>query len=215
MQQERVPMFTFFSAGAVLGLSAGFSPGPLFALVLSQTLQHGIKEGCKVALAPLITDLPVIIVSVLLLRQLSGFQQILGAVALLGTLYLVQMAYETFRCGLKARSFSGSSPQSLGRGMLVNALSPHPYLFWFSVGAPTILKGVHDGNPLASLAFVIGFLGCLVGAKMVLAVAVGKSRRFLAGRIYLALMRGLGLLLLVFAFLLGKEALTLLGILPA
>jgi threonine/homoserine/homoserine lactone efflux protein len=97
----------------------------------------------------------------------------------------------------------------------VNALSPHPYLFWFSVGAPTILKGVQDGRPLASLAFVLGFLGCLVGAKMVLAVAVGKSRRFLAGKIYLVLMRGLGLLLLVFAFLLGQEACTLLGWVPS
>lgn len=197
----------------LLGLSAGFSPGPLFALVLTQTLQHGIKEGCKVALAPLATDLPLIIISTLIIKQLANFQPLLGVISLLGALYLVLMAYETFRCGAKEPGLQGEAPQSLGRGMLVNVLSPHPYLFWFSVGAPTILKGFNAGCPWAVLAFVVGFHGCLVGSKMALAVLVGKSRRFLAGTIYHNLMRSLGLLLLVFAFLLAKEACSLFGLL--
>lgn len=204
-------MITFLSAGALLGLSAGFSPGPLFALVLTQTLQHGIKEGCKVALAPLVTDLPLIIVATLLLRQLTGYGHLLGVISLLGALYLLLMAWETFRCGLKEPSLEGEAPKSLGRGMLVNVLSPHPYLFWFSVGAPTILKGMNAGRPWAAVAFVLGFFGCLVGAKMVLALMVGKSRRFLAGRVYHILMRCLALLLLAFAFLLAREGLTLFG----
>ena len=208
-------MIAFLSAGAILGLSAGFSPGPLFALVLSQTLQHGIKEGCKVALAPLITDLPLIIISVYLLKQLVDFTPLLGCISLLGALYLLQMAYGTFRCGLSGRSFEGTAPQSLGRGMLVNVLSPHPYLFWISVGAPTILKGASGGNPLPALAFVVAFLGSLVGAKMVLAVLVGNSRRFLAGRLYHSIMRCLGLLLLLFAFMLGREACSLFGLFPS
>ena len=205
-------MITFLGAGALLGFSAGFSPGPLFALVLSQTLQHGVREWCKVALAPLVTDLPLIVLSTILLRQLLDFKPVLGTISLLGALYLLRMAYGTFRCGLSGRVFDGSAPQSLGRGMLVNALSPHPYLFWFSVGAPAILRGVSGGEPFAAPAFVAGFLGCLVGAKMLLAVLVGKSRRFLAGNLYLSIMRCLGLLLFVFAFLLAKEACSLFGL---
>lgn len=205
-------MVAFFSAGALLGLSAGFSPGPLFALVLSQTLQHGIREGCKVALAPLVTDLPLIILSTLLLKQLADFKQILGAVSLVGALYLLQMAYETFRCGLQETGAEGNAPQSLGRGMLVNILSPHPYLFWLSVGAPMLLKGFNAGQPWSAVSFVIGFHGCLVGSKMVLALMVGKSRRFLAGDTYHWIMRSLAVLLVVFAALLGKEAGTLFGL---
>ena len=205
-------MLGFLGAGALLGFSAGFSPGPLFALVLSQTLQHGTREGCKVAVAPLVTDLPLIVLSTFLLRQFADFKPFLGFVSLLGALYLVQMAYGTFRSGLSGRSFQGDAPQSLGRGMLVNALSPHPYLFWFSVGAPAILKGARGGDPLAGPAFVVGFLGCLVVAKMVLAVLVGRSRRFLAGRLYLSIMRSLGILLFAFALLLAREACALFGL---
>jgi threonine/homoserine/homoserine lactone efflux protein len=207
-------MIAFFGAGALLGFSAGFSPGPLFALVLSQTLQHGIREGCKVALAPLISDLPLIILCTLLLKQLSDCKLLLGCISLLGALYLLYTAYGTLRSARPGPFEEERAPRSLGRGILVNTLSPHPYLFWISVGAPTILRGVQGGDPFAAPAFVVGFLGCLVGAKMVLAVLVGKSRKFLEGTFYHAVMRSLGLLLVVYAFLLGKEACSLFGFHP-
>ncbi|NCD26558.1 MAG: hypothetical protein EOL86_13335, partial [Deltaproteobacteria bacterium] len=49
------------ASGLVLGLSAGLSPGPLLTLMLSETLRHGVRAGLLVAVAPLISDLPIII----------------------------------------------------------------------------------------------------------------------------------------------------------
>ena len=48
---------TLLTNGIILGLSAGFAPGPLSVLVISQTIQYGTGEGVKSAFAPLITDL--------------------------------------------------------------------------------------------------------------------------------------------------------------
>ncbi len=59
------------AAGTVFGLSAGFAPGPLLTLVITQTLRHDIREGVKVAMAPLITDLPIILLSLLVLSRLG------------------------------------------------------------------------------------------------------------------------------------------------
>jgi threonine/homoserine/homoserine lactone efflux protein len=59
-------METYLFMGMVLGLSAGLSPGPLLALVISETIGLGIRAGIRVALAPLISDIPVLIVSFLL-----------------------------------------------------------------------------------------------------------------------------------------------------
>ncbi|MCD6225405.1 MAG: hypothetical protein J7K32_07820 [Deltaproteobacteria bacterium] len=53
-------MLTFLTAGTILGLSAGLIPGPLLTLVISETLRHNIKAGIKIAVAPLLTDLPII-----------------------------------------------------------------------------------------------------------------------------------------------------------
>jgi threonine/homoserine/homoserine lactone efflux protein len=44
----------------VFGLSAGLSPGPLMTLVIAETLKRGIPAGIRIAVAPLITDLPII-----------------------------------------------------------------------------------------------------------------------------------------------------------
>ena len=47
-------MFTALASGMLLGFSAGLSPGPMLTLVLAQTLRHGSREGCKIALTPLL-----------------------------------------------------------------------------------------------------------------------------------------------------------------
>ncbi|OGT32916.1 MAG: hypothetical protein A2W28_01290 [Gammaproteobacteria bacterium RBG_16_51_14] len=53
-------MIYFLVTGAVLGISAGLAPGPLLALVVTETLKHGIRTGVRVALVPVCTDLPII-----------------------------------------------------------------------------------------------------------------------------------------------------------
>lgn len=66
-------MIEFLSTGTLLGLAAGFSPGPLLVLVISETLRHSVKEGVKLSIAPIITDTPILLVALFVLTQLSKF----------------------------------------------------------------------------------------------------------------------------------------------
>jgi threonine/homoserine/homoserine lactone efflux protein len=203
-------MIAFLSAGVILGFSLGFSPGPLMALILSQTFQHGIKEGIKVAIAPLLTDLPIILVSLLVLTRVAHFRTILGIVSLVGGLFVLKLAYESIRARELSFSTGNSQPQSIRKGAIVNALNPHPYIFWLTAGTPMILKAWNEGLVTAS-TFVVGFLGCLVAAKVITAVLAGKARPFLKGKMFRYFIRILGLFLLAFALLLFKDGLKLLG----
>ena len=63
-------MLQFIATGTILGASAGVAPGPLLTLVVAETLKHNIKEGIKVSLAPIITDMPIIILSLFLLEKI-------------------------------------------------------------------------------------------------------------------------------------------------
>jgi len=54
-------MFIHLFTGLMLGLTAGVAPGPLLTLVVSQTLRYGVREGIKIAIAPIFTDLPIIL----------------------------------------------------------------------------------------------------------------------------------------------------------
>lgn len=206
----QISMVIFLSAGVVLGISAGFSPGPLQILVMSQTLTHGIKEGIKVAFAPLLTDLPIILVSTFVLSQLANFRAIIGFISLIGGLFVMYLACGSFRRSKFVPDIKEAEPQSLRKGAVVNALNPHPYLFWLSVGAPMIIKAWEE-SPIVAAAFITGFYACLVGSKVFIAALVSKSSRFFTGKAYMYLIRILGILLLIFAFFLFKEGLDLLG----
>ncbi|OQW97744.1 MAG: hypothetical protein BWK74_05880 [Desulfobacteraceae bacterium A6] len=204
-------MIHYLTIGTVLGLSAGFAPGPLLTLVISETLQHDIKSGVKVALAPIITDLPIIILTLFVLSKLSNFHNILGLISLTGGLFILFMGYKSLRTKGVKINLDGIKPKSLIKGVLANALSPHPYLFWFTVGAPIMTKAMLQ-NISAPLAFIISFYTFLVGSKIVLAILIGKSKSLLSGKMYIFTMRFLGLVLCVLAIVLFRDGLKLLEI---
>jgi threonine/homoserine/homoserine lactone efflux protein len=194
-------------AGLTFGLSAGLAPGPLMTLIITQTLRHNVKEGVLVALAPLLTDVPIILLAYVVLQRLSAFDpMILGGIGAVGAAYVLYLSWETIRTGPVLVDDTPDQARSLMKGALVNALNPHPYLFWATVGVPFMLK-TRQESPMAMWSFVILFYILLVGSKVAIAVIVGRLRTFLEGRWYRYVMRTLGVLLAVFALFLLWDAL--------
>jgi len=204
-------MLSCLTTGTLLGLSAGFAPGPLLTLVVSQTLKHNAREGVKVAMAPLVTDVPIILASCLFLSNLAHFSPLLGLISFIGGMYVFYLAYENLRTGPVNVEISGVEPRSIRKGALINALNPHPYLFWFTVGAPILLRAWQKDS-LSPGVFLASFYFSLIGSKAFLAWVVGKSRNFLMSRGYLWVMRALGGLLGLFALVLMKDAFVFWGI---
>lgn len=203
-------MLGYLVIGVSLGLSAGLSPGPLFAMVISQTARYGLREGIKAALSPLFTDLPIVALAIFLLANVSGYRPVLGLVSLAGGLFVAYLAYENIKAKALELGDDQAAANSLVKGAAVNMLSPHPYLFWLAVGGPLMLTAYGQGAAAAAV-FVAAFYISLVGSKIALAVVVSRSRRLVTGRAYVWLMRLLGLALLVFAGLLVRDGLQLLG----
>lgn len=197
-------------AGAALGLSAGFAPGPLLTLVLSQTLAHGPGEGVKVALAPIITDAPIILAAWLVLSRLAGTPAILGVVAFVGAALLSRYAWDCFQAPPPDAGDPAKAPRSVARGVAANFANPHPYLFWATVGVPYLLEAATAGSG-AVIAFLAAFYACIVGAKVAAAVLAGRFRQFLSSRAYRLLMAALGLSLVYFAAGFVMQGLSLLG----
>ncbi|MGD2187630.1 MAG: LysE family translocator [Desulfobacterales bacterium] len=204
-------MLEFLSAGILLGLASGFAPGPLLILVISETLRHNIKAGIKVSIAPLITDIPIIAISLLVLNRLAHFKAILGCISIIGGLFILYLGYESLRTRGVELNLSSSNLNSFKKGVMTNALNPHPYVFYMTVGAPIVYKGVNQ-NILWALLFVSTFIFFLVGSKVLLAMGVERSRSFLQGSIYIWVLRILGFFLLFFSMVLFRDGLRLLGL---
>ncbi len=202
-------MIELLIAGITLGLYAGFSPGPLLVLVISQTLKHGYKEGIKVALAPIITDVPIILVTVLFLSLISRYNSILGVISIIGGVYLLYMAYESFKTRGLTENIEAEEPKSFRKGATVNFLNPSPYLFWITIGSPIIINAYAE-SILSPILFLIGFYTLLVGSKIALAYATSKSRDFITGKTYIYIMRILGVVLVIFALYFFNQGVQLL-----
>jgi threonine/homoserine/homoserine lactone efflux protein len=191
-------MLTYLGLGLSMGLNAGISPGPLLALVVTASLRSGLAGGLRVALAPLITDVPIIILSVLLVDLLP--QEALRWVGTLGALVVIWMAVEILRSARMAmvpdRADGQADPRGeLWRGVVVNALNPHPYLFWATIGGPALVTGWRT-SPAHGLAFLVPFYLLLVGTKMAIAWLVSRQAGGLSLAWYRRALVGCGLLML-------------------
>jgi threonine/homoserine/homoserine lactone efflux protein len=203
-------ILTFLGTGIILGLLAGISPGPMLTLVISQTLQYNIKEGFKISLSPLVTDFPIILITVLLLSNAIVFKSIIAAISLVGALFLIYMAYEClvfknfdFKQGI-------TKPYSLKKGIVANFFNPYPYIFWFTVGTPFLFRAYHSGITCIIL-FLTGFYSCLVGSKIIVVYIVGSTKASLNSTVYHYIIRTLGMVLMIFSLLFLKEGLKSFG----
>jgi threonine/homoserine/homoserine lactone efflux protein len=192
-----------FLLGLSLGLGAGLAPGPLLALVIRTALQDGAAAGVRVAFSPLVTDVPIILVAVLLAASLP--EEVLGALGIAGGAFVVWLGIEALRedpAPAEAAAGAAAPQRDILRGALTNALSPHPWVFWLTVGAPILAKG--DATDAA--LFLAAFYLLLIGAKVVLALGVGAGReRLMQGRGYVLLLRASAVLLLATGVLLAVE----------
>jgi len=176
----------------------------MLALVLAQTFRHGSREGCKVALTPLVSDAPIILVALALAAKLAEIRPLLGIVSIAGAIFVLYLAWESFRPARQDLEAPAEQPRSWFKGIVTNLLNPHPWVFWLTIGTAILAKAMAQSGVIAA-AFLSGFYLLLVGSKLTVAVLVGRSRHLLAGRPYRLVMRVLALLLALFALLLFRE----------
>lgn len=183
----------FAFLGLSLGLSAGIAPGPLLALVIERSLRSGLAGGLRVALAPLLTDVPIVFLAVWLIGRLP--ERHLDLLLLVGALFVIWLGVDGFRhAGVDLSTIRPTTAgQDLLHGALVNFLNPHPYLFWAAVGAPTVVRAWRL-QPVYAVAFVLGFYLMLIGSKIALAFLFSRARG-LASRHHRRLIQGSSLLL--------------------
>ena len=101
--------------GIALGLGAGISPGPLLGLVLTSTLRRGFGAGVRVALAPLLTDAPIVLLSVFVLESLPAMA--VRALGVAGGGYVVYLGAGTLR-GARTAELSAARNASSRRDIL-------------------------------------------------------------------------------------------------
>lgn len=182
-------MLGFLLNGAALGFAAGAAPGAFQTFIITESLARGWRAGLRVALAPLLSDGPIIALTTLALRQVPT--RFLGAISLAGTGVLLWLAWgllRQWRSGTTLTPDGASGPaaptRSLWRGALINATSPGAYLFWGTVGGPLLLAAWAESAATAGV-LLLGFYGTFLLFLAALALLSHQLRRLPAGAVRL------------------------------
>ena len=111
-------------------------------------------------------------ICVLVLRELPD--EALAALSAAGAAFVAWLAWEALHGHTDERAST-----DLRRAVVVNALSPHPWLFWATVGGPIVVGAGAAGGA----AFIVAFYVMLIGTKVAVAALVESGRRRGRGRL--------------------------------
>ena len=200
-------IWAVFSTGLLLGAPSGLAPGPMLLLIISETLRHGKRAGLKVACIPLLTDAPIVLASGLLFTQITNMNTLLGVISIIGSIFLLHIGVKSLLAANSEFIDYTPRPLLLREIMIANLTNPNPYLFWFTVGAPIMVRSFQH-NLSKGLSFLVSFYLGMVGIKLILAIATGESRDFLQGFLYKSTMQLLSLMLICFAIYLMLDGIS-------
>ncbi len=161
-------MFQQFILPAIsFGISATTVPGPLIAYLINITLTQGWRKAMLIVLSPMITDAPIIILMTFILGQLPN--EVLRLIQLGGGLLLFYIAYgawQQYRSGKTLETMVDESDivteqswqKILATGVMMNYLSPGPYLFWATINGPLLVSAL-ELSIAHAIAFLVAFYG--------------------------------------------------------
>lgn len=171
-------MWLYIVQGIVYGFAAAAQPGPFQTYLISQTLLKGWQKTLVAALAPLVSDGPIIALCLLVLSQVPIWFERLLYIA--GGLFILYLAYGAYRSW---RNFDSTLPstesgtrQSLLKAALMNALSPGPYIFWSLVTGPILLRGWRE-TPFNGAGFLLGFYITIILSLGAIIIIFGSARQ--------------------------------------
>ena len=171
-------MWIYILQGIGFGMAAASQPGPFQTYLISQSLINGWRRTLPAAMAPLVSDGPIIALCVLVLSQVpAGMEKALYAVSGVFILYLAFGSYRAWRHNRATLTADNSARQSVWKAALMNSLSPGPYVYWTLVTGPILVAGWRE-SAVNGIGFLAGFYVTIVAVLAVIIFGFGLASRF-------------------------------------
>jgi threonine/homoserine/homoserine lactone efflux protein len=175
-------MWLFMLQGIALALPSVFTPSPLKILLISRSLSYGWRDALPITLVPLVTDGPIILLSLFLLRRIPPWY--LNGLRLIGGLVILYFAYRLFqplRHNIATLVTSErAAEQTFRQAIGINMANPNPYLLWGVVAGPIVLDAWRNDSFAAGLGFVAGFYIAFITGLAGLVLVFGTVARISA-----------------------------------
>ena len=172
-------MISYLIFGISYAFAAAVQPGPLQTYIISQTLKRGWRSTLPAAFAPVISDLPILVLVLFLLSTMpDNFIVILRIGGGLFLLYLGFRAFKSWQEFDTDQTISDESSQkTLINAVFVNLLNPAPYLGWSLIMGPLFLEGWRIA-PINGITLILGFYLTMILTLAGIIILFGFARKF-------------------------------------
>jgi threonine/homoserine/homoserine lactone efflux protein len=172
-------LIPLFIQGSALGINAGAAPGPMQAYLISETLAGGWRRSLPLIFVPLISDIPIVVVTTFILKQFP--ESVLQVISLIGGLFIFYLAWGFWKQLRETHQHSNTSQKisrrSFSKAVAMNLLNPNPYIFWAFVSGPILINAI-DQSWLHALAFLAGFYGVFMLTMLAFIIIFHQTRLF-------------------------------------
>jgi len=171
-------MVNYLFFGITYAFACVVQPGPFQAFLFSESIKNGWRKTIPLVFAPLLSDVPVIILVLLVLTNVP--HEVLLTLQIVGGVFLMYLAFNAYQAW---RTFTPNvtddkTPQfTLFKAILVNLLNPNPYIAWSLVMGPFLIKGWNEA-PVNSIVLLTGFYGSMVIYSIMLTGLFAAARNF-------------------------------------
>ena len=132
-------MIAYLLLGVTYGFAAGAQPGQLQAYLISRAVAHGWRSTLPAALAPVVSDVPIIALVLFVLTRMPAV--LLHGLQAGGGVFLLYLAWNIAVAPHASAMPRAVSPrETLAKAALLNLLNPNPYLGWSLVMGPLCLE---------------------------------------------------------------------------
>jgi threonine/homoserine/homoserine lactone efflux protein len=179
VQNMATETFSYVWMATLLGIQAGFSPGPVTTMIITQSLLHGRRAGAKMALVPVLTDIPVVCIVIPTFYYLTiGLDGVIAVISIVGACLLCWLGYESLSVTASRFQKSDVPTLSLPRAVGINFFNPNLYIYWLTICGPLCASALRIN--FATLFLFIGvFYICMTSVKLGMALVFGNARKSL------------------------------------
>jgi threonine/homoserine/homoserine lactone efflux protein len=191
---------TYIWKAVLLGIHAGFSPGPVSTMIITQSLLHGRRAGMKIATVPFLTDIPIITIIIPALYYLTfGLNNVIALISIVGACLLCYLAYESLSVTTAQFQQNNAPSLSLFRAIGINLFNPNLYIYWITICGPLSISAFATGGFATMFLFIGVYFASITSVKLGMALILGSVRHSLNWNIIIWINRLLGIVLLFIA----------------
>jgi len=171
-------VLSYLIFGITYAFAAAVQPGPLLTYIISQTLKKGWRSTLPASFAPVISDIPILIIILFLLSTMPD--SFIFILRIGGGLFLLYLGFRAFKSwqefDVDQAILNESGQQTLFNAVFVNLLNPAPYLGWSLILGPIFLEGWKLA-PINGIAMIIGFYLTMILTLAGIIVLFGFARK--------------------------------------